>query len=159
MTRAFRRLGTVAGLLLLAAACTHAGGPPVATSTSPGTSTVVPRTTSPDGTGISQDEAQDAGVLTGTYDALLEGPTHVATDDGCVTFTVELRNVGERADRYKPAVEPTSATIEPATVTLKPGSATELSVRSCQSEGPVTLTVRSDGRDGLIAEMRLRGRQ
>lgn len=108
-----------------------------------------------DETGFSLEEAEKLGVLTGTYDALFEGPTDVRAREGCTIVTLELRNVGKAADHYEITVEPPTATLEPAGVTLEAGAKTEVSVRSCDPMEALVVTAHSDGRGDIMAQVRL----
>lgn len=146
MRASARRLAGAAAVIVALSAC---GDGETAPTTSPERSAGGLAT--PDD-GISRDEAEDLDVLTGDYDALLEGPTDVRTEDGCAMLTLELRNVGQVADRYDMTAEPATVTVDPSIVTLDAGDAAELSVRSC--EGTLVVSAHSQGRGEVVAQLR-----
>lgn len=163
------RLGVAAIVVLAAAACAggteEQGAPAPAESertTPPATPATPDRAEDPDpqapddaapDDGISQEEAESRDVLTGNYDALLDGPADVRVEDGCATATLELRNVGEEEDTYELVLEPDSATVEPATTSLAPGATREVSVRTCDPDEELRVSAHSAGRGEIIASV------
>lgn len=165
------RLGFAAIVVLAAAACageTEEQGAPAPAASERTTPPTTPATPDPDPAedpdpqgpddaaaddGISQEEAESRDVLTGNYDALLDGPADVRVEDGCATATLELRNVGEEEDTYELVLEPDSATVEPATTSLAPGATREVSVRTCDPDEELRVSAHSAGRDEIIASV------
>lgn len=104
--------------------------------------------------GISVEEASELGVLTGSYDALLDGPTSAREEDGCAVAELTLTNVGQEPDSYALSVTPPGATVTPAAVELDPGASVVLELRTCDRESQVVLDVTSEGRGDVVARYR-----
>jgi len=105
--------------------------------------------------GISLEEASELGLLTGQYDALLEGPMGTRLEGDCSMLTFELRNVGEDPDHYEVTAEPAEVRVDPAALDLGPGQRAELTARACPLQPGTRVTVRSRGRNDIVAERRL----
>lgn len=147
MRRSARHLAGALAVLVAVTACGDAGQEP---GTGPYGGGGTP---SPD-EGISRDEAEDLGVLTGDYDALLEGPTDVRQEGECTTVTLQLRNVGQEGDRYEIEADPDTATVDPDHVALEAGAATDVAVHTCGDGEPLVVSAHSEARDEVVAQLR-----
>ena len=104
--------------------------------------------------GLSAQEAESVGVLTGDYDALVEDPVLVGTTDGCQVFATTVRNVGERADSYvfeADGVEVDTGEDGPS-LDVAASAATSITITRCPDDGPALVRVLSDGLDGGLVE-------
>lgn len=99
--------------------------------------------------GISRDEAEASGTLTGPYDAVL-----VPVSRSARTFDFELSNVGTSADSYAIAVEGPGE-VDVASVRLASGSTSALRIVVDADAEPssVSIVVRSSGRDAEVVRV------
>ncbi len=99
--------------------------------------------------GISRDEAEASGTLTGPYDAVL-----VPVSRSARTFDFELSNVGTSADSYAIAVEGPGE-VDVASVQLASGSTSALRIVVDADAEPssVSIVVRSSGRDAEVVRV------
>jgi hypothetical protein len=147
---------TVSGILLSACGTDESdSGTTTASTLSAGPSTTadresvveapVSRPKDTEAGGISFDEAEREGVLTGDFDALVQ-PTGITAKG---TYGFELRNVGRLADTYRIAVEAeagSEASVSPDGAALKPGEAAIVEVTVESGDGSaVDLVIHSTG--------------
>lgn len=158
-----RRFGPVVAVAVVALSCAACGDEAVSSSPSPlpGSASGTP---SPAGTpvqggssssvegsvegGISAEEAQESGVFTADFDAMLTGPSALDAEGRAV---LTLTNVGGRGDSYVVEVEGPGE-VSPDEASLAPEQSLDLQVRA---DGPVVVHVVSEGRGAPVADLHL----
>ena len=111
-----------------------------------------PTGTSPDD-GLTVEEAETSGVLTGKYDALLVGPESATENaDGCLEVHFTLINVGESSDVYKVSGNDDVISFDPDEITLEPQQSQLIVATKCdQTSEEFIVEVYSEGFGDLIA--------
>jgi hypothetical protein len=105
--------------------------------------------------GISVEQAESIGALTGDYDMLLTGPHSVAElEDGCLQVTYRAENVGKLADRYR--FETDQGDVEPTRIEVEAGEAEPVTVTICDLDQPefVLDVLAADRGDELLDQVR-----
>ena len=104
--------------------------------------------------GITVEEADETGVLTGEFDALLTGPDSAAeNDEGCLEVKFTLTNVGSSADSYRVSSGDTVAVIDSTEISLGAGDSQELTVTVCNPSQSLVVEVYSSGLDDVVARL------
>lgn len=108
--------------------------------------------------GQSQEEAEQAGTLTGDYDLLLHDPTGPIDLDGCLQYRVQAENVGKLTDTYTFTADAgwiDTGQPDRLQVVVEPGRRADVTVEICDpSVESVTLDAHSEGRAGqLVAQI------
>lgn len=103
--------------------------------------------------GLTVEEAETLGVLTGKFDALLTGPESAAeNDDGCLEVQFTLTNVGSSSDAYQVSGSDTVVSVGPDEIALDSGQSKLIIATVCdQTSEEFILEVFSEGLGDIVA--------